>query len=1278
MAAKIDPIDAASTRGASTAAASNRGVSTLHEPRLRSLLWGLCTLVLAFWAQHQLYQDHRIEAALLYAVALLCFAIPFRRQLRLPLVVADQLGGRGGWSLLWRCVPGLLAIGLCILALRTFQQDVEHPTLAAWWMHIASVVLILLFAQLLDWQARHAAATAAMTDDEPGPSRWWQVGAWLVILLTALFFRLWRFETLPFGTWYDEAENGLQALRILRTEDYWPIFVGSIHAPAHYLYLIALFFHFFDISVQSIRLVSVVMGLATVVAAYIAGRELFGRTLGLAVAFVVAVARWNVNFSRIGMYNASTPLFELLTVGFLLRATRRGRYLDFALAGLWLGLGLCFYAAFQLFVGAMILFLLWTSLVQRGFLRRTWAGLLLMIVTAVIVIAPVALYANVKPEVYFARTKGTSIFADKTPLAATPVWLENFCSTPLPAQVSFVSERLPVDWPTYCLRAPLLLENARKHLLMFNYWGDPNGRHNLPGEPMVDNLTAALLALGVGLCLMRFWRPRAMLLLLWLGVMLLGGILSLGFEAPQSLRAIGTQPAVYLLAFVPLYALWQAWLRSGGRPYPQLFVVPLCGLLLWIGYDNFTTYFYRQADDFAVWNAFSTPETIAANLLDDLDNGDNQVEAYVISYFHGHPTLNFQARDVPPYRWLDTTDHLPLDWPADKDIVLITNADSRSIFEEAKRYYPNAIFEEIQPPAGGPTVIYTAYLSRDDLRGVQGLNATYYAGNDWAGAPLLTQKDLTLQFDWATQPPVALPFSVEWVGGLDVHTFGVHQFFLQTPAYAEVYIGEERVMAGTGEQTAGLVLAEGKHTLRVRAVGGSGPFGLSWRTPTAGPEIIPASALYVAPVTSNGLLGKYYPNNDWQGPTALERIDPLLNLYFHITPLPRPYTVEWVGKIAIPQSGNYRFGLESIDEATLTIDGQEITASLLPNEYSEGAIQLESGLHDVRIRYADRTDHTHINFYWVPPFGGQQPVPSEVLFPPQANYERVTLPDVSQLIFSPDAPAPPTVSGLPLGGVVRPVAAGLNQPKGIAVGPDNRIYVADTGNQRVLVLTPDGTVVGELRGPDGFVEPFDIALDPQGQIYVLDPTAERISIFAPDDSYLGDLPADPALVARSRGLHVDRDGRIWIANTPGGKVVALDREGTRLLEVPVWPGEDSQPVDVVVGIDGSIFVTDAGLNKLVQFDASGRRLRAWDIPVANSLDSSHLAVDAAGYLYLSKPEAFLVTQLLPSGELVGDWSAMSPGAPPVKPIGIAVDSSGRVWYVDTLSGTIYVIEPDVG
>ncbi len=1241
----------------STKAGRVKAVASTSTPKFRSFVLGVAALLLAIVAQQRLYTGNVLDAVLLYGLALAGFAIPFRTHLRIPLAVAVQFGGRGGWSLLWRVTPGIAAILLAYFGLREFQRAIEQPDLLAWWFYIGSVLLFLLFAWALD-----LGATKARNEATEG-SAWqrWQIVFAVAILLVALFMRLWRFDQLPFGTWYDEAENGLQALRILNDDHYYPLFVGSIHAPAHYLYLIALLFRYVNVSTESIRLVSVLMGLATVWAGYLAGRELFGRSLGLVTAFVIAVARWNVNFSRIGMYNASTPLFELLCIAFLLRGIRRGRYLDYALAGLWLGLGLCFYAAFQIFIAATLLYLLLTAILQRGFLRHTWSGILFMIVTTMLVIAPVVLYAYAKPEIYFERTKDTSIFADKTPIENLPVWLGQSCA------------RLDEPWAARCTRLPRLLENARKHLLMFNWRGDPNGRHNLPGEPMLDNLLAALLVLGVGLSLLRFWRPRALLLLIWLSAMLMGGILSLGFEAPQSLRAIGTQPAAYLLAIVPLHALWIAWRNSGGHRYPNYFALPLLLLLLWIGYDNFYTYFYRQAEDFPSWNAFSTPETLTANLLRQMDT---QTVAYVISYFHGHPTLNFLAPDAPPYRRMETTDHLPLDWPTDKNVALIANADSRTIFEEAKNYYPNGTFEEFRAPGNGPTVLYYAYLTQTDIAGVEGLTARYYGNDDWRGPPLIERRDAALQFRWPDDAPLAMPFSAEWEGVLNVTDYGTHQFFLQSPGKAALYIGESEVLSGTGELSTAIILAQGKQTILVRAVGGEGPFSLSWRPPDRGPEIVPTSALFVPPITSNGLLGKYYPNGNWQGPEVLARIDPQLNLYFHITPLPRPYTVEWSGKIAIPQQGLYRFGLESIDEAVLFIDDQQVTSSPRPNEYQEGSLDLTEGLHDIRLRFADRTDHTHINLYWTPPFAGQQPIPSEVLFPPQERYDRVALPGLSQLAFNPDTPAAPVVGTMNLTGNVRRVAGGFASPKGVAVGPDNRVYVADTGNRRVVILSPEGEQLGQLTAAEAFEEPFDLAVNSTGEIFVLDPTAERISHFGADGAYLGDLPVEAGVAGRSRGIGIDQEGHLWIANTSAGRVVEVDVDGTTLQSFAVWPGEESQPVDVAVGRDGSIFVTDSGLNKLVRLDPNGQRILAWELPVANSVDGSHLAVSENGYLHVSKPEPFLIAQHNPDGEPIGDWSVMAANGDVVKPVGIAVDMLGRVWFVDTVGGALYVIDVD--
>jgi hypothetical protein len=61
---------------------------------------------------------------------------------------------------------------------------------------------------------------------------------------------------------------------------------------------------------------------------------LHNSTLGLIWAATFAIARWSITFSRLGMYNSATPLFEVLTLFWLLRGLRRGSALDFTLAGL--------------------------------------------------------------------------------------------------------------------------------------------------------------------------------------------------------------------------------------------------------------------------------------------------------------------------------------------------------------------------------------------------------------------------------------------------------------------------------------------------------------------------------------------------------------------------------------------------------------------------------------------------------------------------------------------------------------------------------------------------------------------------------------------------------------------------------------------------------------------------------------------------------------------------------------------------------------------------------
>ncbi|HAJ36292.1 MAG TPA: hypothetical protein DCL15_11420 [Chloroflexi bacterium] len=1217
---------------------------------IRPFLFGLGALVAAWVGQRALAAGGGWDAGLLLLVGAVAFVLIFRRAhcdpLRQLTVRASGEawwpGVRDGWGV--RTGVGLLAIAL-LLTLNAVQQFHEFEPFAgqAWLWLGAALLAALAGVALLDYGLALSSTQQPTAPDLPG--RWCSL--WLVvILMVAAILRLWRFADLPFGVWYDEAEHGLQALRILDSPQFRPIFEGAITGPAHYLYLVAGAFAWFGVSVQSIRLVSVLFGLLTVAAGYLVGAELFGRRLGLVAAALLAASSWAVTLSRFGMYSTmSTPLFTLLTAAFLLRGLRTRRLLEFALAGVALGLGLSFYTSFRLFVPVVAIFLIYlalhTRLTQRAWPPAVfWFGVVVLIFLAEVVVAPLAVYATKHPEIFWARIEDTFIFAGKSE-----------------------AERWPALW-----------ENLRRHLLMFNVFGDPNGRHNLPGNPMLDPVTGTLFVAGVAYALRSALNPTYLFLLLWLVFGLMGGVLSLDFEAPQSLRANATLPVAYLLAVIPLAVLARVWMQTAGRYYPHALRWPAVALLTAIVVLNAHTYFVRQANDFAVWNAYSTPETLAARLLADLDSN---TDAYVTAFFHGHPTIKFVARNAPTYRELDTLDQFPLDFAPDRSALLILNADSRALYDEARLLYPNAVFTETTPPIAGPPVLFTVQLSPADVASIRGVTAKYYPNDAWAGEPVLTRIEAQLAADWMQRAPLPSPFSVAWEGILHVPLAGQYDFILETPAAAELLIGERTVLSGTGALAGGLMLAEGNHTLRLRAVGAPGRFQLSWRTPTRPVEPIPATELYHVPRLAHGLLGRYFANGAWQAPEAFSRIDSRFNRYIHVTPLPRPYTVEWTGKLAAPVAGRYRLGLESIDESELWIDEMPIVRAEQPNILSEGEIALTAGLHDIRIRLADRTDHTHINVYWQPPGGSRQIIPSEALFPPQASYAGVTLPTLDAFLQPPTAAgAAAVVEPAALAGEAQDVVTGLALPRGVTVADNGVIYVAESGAQRLLVFTPEGQ---QRRVIDGgaqpLVEPTDLAVH-DGLLYVLDAGAARVRAFTLDGAMMPfATELDSAFADRSRGIGVGPEGGVLIANTPNNRIVTLDGAGAVAAQTVVWPGEDAQPVDVVMGENGRIFVADGQGYRLIRYAPGGQIERAWPLMPANTVDSPHLARDAAGRLYITEPEGGRILLHDADGEPLGAWNLNALLGRPVRPVGIAVAPDGVIWVVDSAGGALIAVTP---
>ena len=760
------------------------------------------------------------------------------------------------------------------------------------------------------------------------------------LLLLAAFLRLYQLAELPQGLWYDEANIGLEGRRILTDPNFRPLYAQSTTSPAAYVYLVAGAEALLGSTVLAVRLVPALAGVLTTAVAYAVGRGLFGPWAGLCAAALFAVSRWDVTFSRVGMQGATTPLLTLLSCALALAALRSGRATAYAMLGVSLGALFWFYSANLLFPLVLLVALGALIAPAGSLLRAQRRGLALALGGLLLVAAPVLLDTWMRPELVFNRPQNASVFKDKAPSEA----------------------------------AQAIGESTVKHLQMFHIQGDANGRHNLPAAPMLDWATAVLMLLGLTVALKRWLDPRSALLLSWLLVMMLPGVLSVEFEAPQGLRSIGALPAALLLATVGAHQA-RALLTPYLPPGRWGSAAALVGLGL-VTALNAGTYFGPQAEDLATWSSYSMAESIVGRrLAETQDRGDR---ALVSVFYQRHPTVAFLS--AADYETFDPSAHLPLRQEADTALFLAPQEEATYLV--LRSYYPEADCREERRRPTEAVVLYTCRVSAEIVRAAQGLIAGH---SDVDGEPARPPRGdapapgAASELHVTGEPPHLAAVN----GSLLAPVFGRYRFLLEGPPTWDVSLDGRNLLSG-GDAPVDTVLAQGLHDLRLVGAAGSdvaAPPRLLWQPPGGGWEVIPKEALFHASLRPQGLTGSYYRGYTWSALPAFRRIDAAPSVYFHVPPLERPFSVEWSGSVYAGAGGSYRFFLETISYALLEIDGRKVVESREHNVKKMGELYLEPGWHEIRVRHQAADPYAHIFLHWLPPEGRLQLLPPHVLRP---------------------------------------------------------------------------------------------------------------------------------------------------------------------------------------------------------------------------------------------------------------------------------------------------------
>ncbi|MCC7021930.1 MAG: hypothetical protein IT338_03840, partial [Thermomicrobiales bacterium] len=168
-------------------------------------------------------------------------------------------------------------------------------------------------------------------------------------------------------------------------------------------------------------------------------------------------------------------------------------------------------------------------------------------------------------------------------------------------------------------------------------------------------------------------------------------------------------------------------------------------------------------------------------------------------------------------------------------------------------------------------------------------------------------------------------------------------------------------------------------------------------------------------------------------------------------------------------------------------------------------------------------------------------------------------------------------------------------PRDVAITAD-AIYVVDTGNERIQQFRTDGTFVRAFGGygtaPGQLIEPVGIAIGPDGNLYVADSGNARIAIFTPEGEPVAQWPVADWPPSAPGGLPpayqpylaFDAAGNLYATASNAGEILQIGPSGGILQRI-TQAGADrlAQPIGVAVEPDGKVLIADVGRDAVLEY-----------------------------------------------------------------------------------------------